>query len=101
MLRFHGPPRIAAALERIERLVPLVPRPRINLLLYHGVLAPNVPWWRAVVAQPGGEGVAIPGGASSTVTTGRTVAGDVAPRHRMRPRYRTWATLIVKVTPAD
>jgi signal transduction histidine kinase len=28
-------------LELLERLVPLVPRPRINLVLYHGVLAPT------------------------------------------------------------
>src|SRR5207302_4470350 len=38
-------------LELLERLVPLVPRPRINLVLYHGVLAPNAPWRRAVVAR--------------------------------------------------
>jgi hypothetical protein len=30
-------------MELLERLVPLVPRPRINLLLYHGVVAPNAP----------------------------------------------------------
>jgi hypothetical protein len=30
--------------DLLARLVPLVPRPRINLLLYHGVLAPNAPW---------------------------------------------------------
>jgi len=38
-------------LELLQRLVPLVPRPRINLLLYHGVLAPNAPWRREVVAR--------------------------------------------------
>src|SRR5262245_32396407 len=38
-------------MDLLERLVPLVPRPRINLLIYHGVLAPNAPWRRAVVAR--------------------------------------------------
>lgn len=42
--------------ELLARLVPLVPRPRVNLLLYHGVLAPGAPFrmgdsaWR--VARP-------------------------------------------------
>jgi len=48
----------------LERLAALVPRPRINLLLYYGVLAPHRPrrakrrapgWpWRPV--RPGGGG---------------------------------------------
>jgi hypothetical protein len=41
--------------ELLERLVPLVPRPRINMLLYHGVLAPNAPWRREVVARAEAE----------------------------------------------
>jgi hypothetical protein len=42
--------------ELLERLAALVPRPRINLVLYHGVLAPRAPWGRAIVtAQVGGE----------------------------------------------
>jgi hypothetical protein len=35
--------------ELLERLAALVPRPRINLVLYHGVLAPRAAWRRAVV----------------------------------------------------
>jgi hypothetical protein len=31
-------------MELLARLVPLVPRPRVNLVVYHGVLAPNAPW---------------------------------------------------------
>jgi hypothetical protein len=40
-------------MELLQRLVPLVRRPRINMLLYHGVLAPNAPWRREVVARAG------------------------------------------------
>ena len=42
--------------ELLARLVPLVPRPRVNLLLYHGVLAPNAPWRSAVVPRGRGAG---------------------------------------------
>ena len=28
----------------LERLAVLVPRPRVNLVLYHGVLAPRAAW---------------------------------------------------------
>ena len=35
--------------ELLERLAALTPRPRINLILYHGVLAPRAAWRRLVV----------------------------------------------------
>jgi hypothetical protein len=37
-------------LELLEKLAALVPRPRINLVLYHGVLAPHSGWRARVVA---------------------------------------------------
>ena len=37
-------------LELLEKLAALIPRPRVNLLLYHGVLAPNAAMRKAVVA---------------------------------------------------
>ena len=83
--------------ELLERLVPLVPRPRINLLLYHGVLAPNAPWRRAVVARENNEDTMVPGGPSPAMT--RTADGGTPPR--MRPRYRTWAELMRRAFEAD
>jgi hypothetical protein len=47
----HGFARIRCGDCAFERLVSLVPRPRIHLLIYHGVLAPNAPWRRSVVAR--------------------------------------------------
>jgi hypothetical protein len=41
--------------ELLERLAVLVPRPRINLVLYHGVLAPRAGWRRSVVTFGEGE----------------------------------------------
>ena len=35
--------------ERLERLAVLTPRPRINLILYHGVLAPRAAWRAKIV----------------------------------------------------
>ena len=49
-------------LELLERLAALTPRPRINLILYHGVLAPRAAW-RALVVQFGAIGSpAVTGG---------------------------------------
>ncbi len=62
--------------ELMERLAALVPRPRVNLVLYYGVLAPRAAWRRAVV--PGGVGGA---------------AGLPEARARRRPNP-TWAALM-------
>lgn len=62
--------------ELLERLAALVPRPRVNLVLYYGVLAPRAAWRRAVV--PGAMAVAP------------EEAGRRAPR---RPNP-TWAELM-------
>jgi hypothetical protein len=35
---------LLSADELIERLVALIPRPEKNLIVYHGVLAPNAKW---------------------------------------------------------
>jgi hypothetical protein len=86
--------------ELLERLVPLVPWPRINLLVYHGVLAPNAPWRRAVVAHPNGASDAMQGCASPPVA-GDVPPADVARRPRIRPRYRAWAELMRRAFEAD
>ena len=46
----------------LERLAVLIPRPRINLVLYYGVLAPRAPWRAAVVALAGSEWSGAPAG---------------------------------------
>jgi hypothetical protein len=35
--------------ELLEKLAALIPRPYVNLIAYHGVLAPNAKWRREVV----------------------------------------------------
>ncbi|MCZ2142005.1 MAG: transposase [Ignavibacteriales bacterium] len=41
-----------SALEFIEKLVALIPQPRIHLTRFHGVLAPNHAWRKSVVPEP-------------------------------------------------
>jgi hypothetical protein len=87
--------------ELLERLVPLVPRPRINLLLYHGVLAPNAPWRRAVVAREEEVHPAIPADACAQPAPADDLASDDARSSRTRPRYRAWAELMRRAVEAD
>jgi hypothetical protein len=48
--------------ELLERLAALTPRPSVNLILYHGVLAPRAAWRKAIVPP----GAPEPEGGSST-----------------------------------
>ena len=71
--------------ELLERLAALTPRPRINLVLDHGILAPRAAWRRAVV--PAREDAHEPRGCDTC--PGGT---DGTPPQR-RPN-RTWAELM-------
>lgn len=75
-------------LEFLAKLAALTPRPEINLLFYHGVLAPHARW-RAQVVRYGRapSEVAAPG----PVSSGSGRAGAPGPR---RPRNSTWAGLM-------
>jgi hypothetical protein len=85
--------------ELLERLATLVPRPRINLLLYHGVLAPNARWRRAVVPPAAEEH----GDASSaSVASAPASAAEIsASPRRARPKYRAWADLMRRAFEVD
>jgi hypothetical protein len=47
--------------ELLERLAVLTPRPRVNLILYHGVLAPRAGWRRLAVEFTGRAELAASG----------------------------------------
>ena len=85
-------------MELLQRLVPLVPRPRINLLLYHGVLAPNAPWRREVVARAEPETDTLEPWQSSPPA--EEEPEDVQ-HHRGRPKYRAWADLMRRAFETD
>ena len=67
-------------LELLEKLAALIPRPYVNLIVYHGVLAPNAEWRREVVDF----GRPRLGRSSSATTPKKVVASH----------NRTWAELM-------
>ena len=73
-------------LTLLEKLAALTPRPRINLVLYHGVLAPNA-GWRARVVSYG----APPGEAPVAASVSANVNADPA---ALKPRHWAWADLM-------
>ncbi len=76
--------------ELLEKLAALVPPPRLNLVRYHGVLAPNAAD-RAQIVPGAKEEVAM--------SPGSTSEGDSAPAQR---RHRlAWAVLLARVWAID
>jgi len=86
--------------ELLERLAVLIPRPRINLILYHGVLAPRASLRSRVVGcgQPG-MGAPTPtgeSGAADAEVAGQGERGPAGPTTPARPsgQARLWADLM-------
>jgi hypothetical protein len=78
----------------LARLAVLVPRPRVNLVLYHGVLAPRAAWRADVVRrQTSGEGGETGVKASAPEQTG---TGDPAAQARRAARGQCWASLMAR-----
>jgi hypothetical protein len=75
---FHFEP-----IEFLEKLAALIPRPAVNLLLYHGVLAPRARWRSQVVryGRPTPDGNAL----------------EASPRAAVLTRAWTWAALMHRV----
>ena len=85
-------------LELLERLAVIAPRPRINLILYHGILAPRARWRRQVV----GQSVACqPGDAGRVDLLGTRAAPHgtlgAASVTRSDSPIRSWASLMQRV----
>ncbi len=83
--------------EFLERLAAITPRPHINLLIYHGVLAPRAPWRPqascdpAVIAPP--PPLAMASAALAPPEPRPTAGGSVAPPSAVPPPW--------SVTPAS
>jgi hypothetical protein len=73
--------------DLLGRLAVLIPRPRVNLVLYYGVLAPRAPWRTAVVG---------PGGCDRATACDRGASGGEAsgPSRARRPGPYRWADLM-------
>jgi len=74
-------------IEFLEKLAALIPRPAVNLLLYHGVLAPRARWRSQVVryGRPAPDGNAL----------------EASPRVAVPTRAWTWPALMHRVFALD
>jgi hypothetical protein len=81
--------------EFLEKLAALIPRSRVNLVLYHGVLAPHARWRSRVVAAQ-----------SSEITTPDPpcplgLFDGACPAPRACPRHWAWAQLMQRAFDVD
>jgi hypothetical protein len=83
-----------APMELLEKLAALTPRPRINLILYHGVLAPHARWRARVVAYG-----AHPGTAATAPNLERDSDDDAAAP--APARHWAWANLMRRAFDLD
>ncbi len=77
---------VLSPLELIEKLAALVPPPRLNLVLYHGVLAPNA----------ANRDRIVPGGNEEPTESCAHDEGSVAPVYRL-----SWSRLLARVFRVD
>ena len=88
---------VMSPLELLQRLAALVPRPRLNLIRYHGVLAPNAKWRSQVVpAQTDSE----------TLSPAETEVSEIDPlassgEKKGVGRYISWSRLLRRVFDLD
>jgi putative transposase len=76
-------------IEFLEKLAALIPRPAVNLLLYHGVLAARARWRSQVVSYGRPE------------PDLKADEADTSPRRVRSPRAWTWAALMRRVFALD
>ena len=84
---------VMSPLEFMQRLAALVPRPRLHLIRFHGVLAPNAKL-RALVVPQGPEQP----GRSTEVATGTECEAE---HIQGRPGRISWARLLKRVFDID
>jgi hypothetical protein len=75
-------------LTLLEKLAALIPRPRTNLVVYHGVLAPHSGWWARAVAYGTPPAVASP-------------CAEASDTSKSAPRHWAWAALMRRAFDLD
>ncbi len=87
---------VFAPLEFLEKLAALIPRPRINLVIYHGVLAAHAR------GRAGAVAVGVRGEARANAPdASRPGAPGSAPAPSPPPRHFAWADLLRRVFAID
>ena len=85
---------VMSPLEFMQRLAALVPRPRLHLIRYHGVLAPNAKLRAQVVPQ------GPPAQAPAATEAAAAAACEVEPV-QARPHRISWARLLKRIFDID
>jgi Putative transposase len=84
---------VMSPLEFMQRLAALVPRPRLHLIRFHGVLAPNAKWRSKVVPQPSED--------FKSLNATPTATDCQEPPQHGRPMRLGWAKLLKRVFNLD
>jgi hypothetical protein len=84
-------------LEFLERLAAMTPRPEINLLICHGVLAPRARWRRRVVNY----GRVAPDPTSASGSAAALAPGPDGAGEQTKPRSWSWAALMHRAFAID
>ncbi len=82
--------------RRLSRLAALIPRPRVHLLTYHGVLAPAAEWRDLVVPSVSPARVK-----SSPIPEPSLASGSALTPKAHRPTRASWADLMKRVFAID
>jgi hypothetical protein len=85
---------VMSPLELMQRLAALVPRPRLHLIRFHGVLAPNAKLRPLVVPQE-------PPAQAQAATEAAVAADCEVETAQARPRRISWARLLKRVFDID
>jgi hypothetical protein len=85
---------VMSPLEFMQRLAALVPRPRLHLIRYHGVLAPHAKLRARVVPQ-------APPAQEQAATEAAVAAQSEVETVQARPRRISWARLLKRVFDID
>jgi hypothetical protein len=95
---------VMSPLELMQRLAALVPRPRLHLIRFHGVLAPNAKLRPEIIPSSGrqsrfsrGGDLPVPGFPSAPVNTPSAAEVHADAPHPSAPARLGWARLLKRV----
>jgi hypothetical protein len=94
---------VMSPLEFMQRLTALIPRPRLHLIRFHGVLAPNAKLRPQIIpsSERQAGNVPVPGFPSAPVNTNNTANDHRNAPHPSAPARIRWARLLKRVFAID
>jgi hypothetical protein len=94
---------VMSPLEFMQRLTALIPRPRLHLRRFHGVLAPNAKLRPQIIpsSERQAGNVPVPGFPSAPVNANNTANDHRNAPHHSAPARISWARLLKRVFAID